>query len=55
MRIAMSFLAAASVLLLHWLGGYDFDQRGPIAVGAALIAGICFVFVYSYPGWSDKE
>lgn len=50
MRITASIIAGLLVLLLFWLGGYDFDERGFVAINAAVwslfAAGMAFFFPY---------
>jgi len=38
LRTVLAIAAAAVALGLFWLGGYDFDRRGEVAVFAALMA-----------------
>lgn len=49
MRITVSVLVAfVFVPGLWWLGGYDFDKRGPEAFFLAIIVLIAFFGVYGY-------
>jgi hypothetical protein len=49
----VSLLWAALVPLLFWLGGFDFNERGAVAVLciASTMGAWCFSFMY--PGWES--
>jgi len=42
MRVTNPTLAAVSVVICSWLSGYDFDHRGPEAVGTYIFAVFMF-------------
>lgn len=50
-RIVVSLLVSALVPALAWIGGFDFDERGFIALFVCLYAIGAFVFTYAWPGW----
>jgi len=51
MRLTMSIFASIIVLIVFWLGGYDFNERGFLAAYSAIFTIIAFFIVYSCPGW----
>ena len=54
-RICWSFAGALLVPFAHWLGGFDFDQRGAVAVGCFVFSLMAGLFVYGFPGWDDRS
>ena len=40
--------------LTCWIGGYDFDTRGPLQAYGFIIACAIAVAIYWYPGWDSK-
>lgn len=43
-RIALSFFMLLAPAFIAWTGGYDFDQRGPVAAAITLLGlYLCFM------------
>lgn len=36
-----------------WLGGYDFNERGVVAVWVLFTCIFAGVMIFAYPGWDD--
>ena len=53
-RILASLLAGLIVLVLAWLAGYDFNERGSKAFTCGIVVLMAIGMVYSYPGWKEK-
>lgn len=52
-RTAFSIAFAAIVPFLAWTAGFDFNERGGVALLTAYCAIVIFLFAYTYPGWDD--
>lgn len=48
-RLLIACCAVSYAMLLFWFGGFDFNERGVTAVGAAIVAGFVFGMVMTYP------
>lgn len=54
-RIIASTAAAVVVLLLVWVGGFDFNERGPMAFFTAFAVIYAWGFVYFFPIWNKEQ
>lgn len=52
-RILCSIGAGAFVVLLLWLGGMDFTERGPRLALVAYSSGMVAFMTYLFPGWRE--
>lgn len=50
-RIIYTLLSMLAALIVVWLGGFDFDERGPGAVFAAILTALAFCFQFFAPWW----
>lgn len=53
-RLTVSISAALYVVFLVWVGGGDFERGTFSAICTAAFAPMVSLFVWFYPGWSDK-
>lgn len=54
-RVIASISGAAFVLLLFWLGGFDFNERGQAAFWAAICATYAGLCIYLVPSWHEEQ
>jgi len=48
-----SSLISLSAPILFWLGGYDFNERGGLAVLMAILMMAIYIFSITCPYWED--
>jgi len=48
-RIILGLLCAAAVAAAFWIGGYDFNERGYLAVSCYFLCLFAFVAVITFP------
>lgn len=53
-RLATSAVAALLVVLMFWVGGFDFNERGEVAFVCACIALVAAAIAYVCPLWEDE-
>lgn len=55
MKRVLGTLAAMTVFpILSWLGGYDFNVRGEIAVAVASFSIMFGAIIFYHPGWKNE-
>ena len=48
-----SFLITSLVPLGFWLGGFNFDERGGVALFCYAISLMVYIITVTFPGWKD--